>query len=272
MDNTLTELIQTYEIYDAHAHIFPEKISKKAVASIGNFYGYEMTGDGSSSALLQSGNEIGVKKYIVCSTATTPVQVESINRFIKSECDKHPEFIGFGSLHPDFEDVEGQVEYCMKSGLKGIKLHNDFQQFDIDDKRAYTLYEACRNKLCILFHIGDARYDYSAPARLKKIAEAFPDLTIIAAHFGGHQRWDECEILKGLENVFFDCSSSTYFLSPERTVELINLFGTDRIFFGVDFPMWNHKDELARIAALRLPDSVYRKLLSENLKSFLNIR
>ena len=268
MDDNLTEFIQKYEIYDAHAHVFPQKISKKAVASIGNFYGYEMTGDGSSSALIKSGSEIGVKKYVVCSTATTPAQVESINSFIKSECDKHSEFIGFGSLHPDFEDVEGQVDYCIKSGLKGIKLHNDFQQFNIDDKKAYKIYEACRKKLPILFHMGDARYDYSSPVRLKKIAEAFPDLMIIAAHFGGHRKWDECEILKGFENIFFDSSSSTYFLSKERTAELINSLGVERVFFGVDFPMWNHTDELSRIAALNLPDNVYRKLFSENLKNF----
>jgi protein-tyrosine phosphatase len=31
---------------------------------------------------------------VVCSAATTPAQVQIINNFIASECEKHPEFIG----------------------------------------------------------------------------------------------------------------------------------------------------------------------------------
>lgn len=39
------------------------------------------------------------KKYLVCSTATKPEQVQSINNFIAEKCKKYPEFFGFGSLH-----------------------------------------------------------------------------------------------------------------------------------------------------------------------------
>ena len=269
MKEETKEFIEEYEIYDIHAHIFPEKISKKAVASIGDFYGYEMKGkEGTSEDLIESGSKIGVKKYVVCSTATTPGQVESINAFITRERDNHPEFIGFGSLHPDYDDIEGQVKYCMENGLKGIKLHNDFQQFDIDDKKAYKIYEACRGKLPILFHMGDARYDYSSPLRLEKVAADFPDLKIVGAHFGGHRRWEECIVLKKYENVFFDTSSSLYFMPPKKAAELVNCFGTERMFFGVDFPMWDHEEELERYMAMGLTKEQNRKILSENAKNF----
>ena len=63
---------EDFEIIDAHSHIFPEKIVSKATAAIGDFYGLPMFGTGSGDNLIESGRKIGVKKYLVCSTATVP--------------------------------------------------------------------------------------------------------------------------------------------------------------------------------------------------------
>ncbi len=87
------------KIIDIHAHIYPEKIAKKAVESIGSFYGISMVGgNGTSENLIASGGKIGVEKYVVHSTATKPEQVESINNFICGECKLHGEFIGFATF------------------------------------------------------------------------------------------------------------------------------------------------------------------------------
>ena len=74
------------KIADAHTHIFPAKIAEKATASISKFYNVPMQFIGLSSHLLESGSRIGVGKYLVCSTATRPDQVLSINDFIAGEC------------------------------------------------------------------------------------------------------------------------------------------------------------------------------------------
>lgn len=273
MTEKLKDFINTYEICDAHGHIFPEKIADKAVSAIGNFYGIEMDSlGGRAKALIKSGKEIGVTHYLVCSTATTTHQVESINRFIADKCEKHSEFVGFGTLHPDYDDIEGQVNFCIENGIKGIKLHPDFQQFDIDDEKAFKIYEITEGRLPILFHTGDNRYDFSSPARLKTVAENFPKQIIFAAHFGGYRRWEDATInLAGLENVFFDTSSSLPFITAEYAKELISAFGTDRLFFGSDFPMWNHADELERFMNLGLSPEVNRKILSENFKNIFSL-
>lgn len=263
---------EQFEIVDAHTHIYPEKISQKASDTIGNFYGLKMFSRGSSAVLLQEGREIGVKKYLVCSAATSPLQVESINNFIMSEANEHPEFLPFGTMHPDFENIGDEVERMISIGLKGIKLHPDFQQFDIDDKKAYKIYEVAEGKLPILFHMGDNRYDYSSPLRLKKVLSDFPHLKAIAAHFGGYQRWDEAkELLCGNENVRFDTSSSLPIISVEKARELVSIYGVENLFFGTDFPMWNAKEELDRFFALGLSFEDNRKILSENFKEFFGI-
>lgn len=272
-NNKLKEFINSYEICDAHAHIFPEKIAEKAVESIGKFYDLPMfCGNGSANALVQSGSKINVTHYLVCSTATTLHQVESINHFIVDECKKNPEFVGFGTLHPDYEDVEGQVQFCIDNGLRGIKLHSDFQKFDIDDPRAYKIYEVCRGRLPVLLHMGDDRYDFSAPKRLKKVIDDMPDLVVFASHFGGYLRWDEAlEHLASAKNVYFDTSSSLAFISEEKARTLISAYGTEKLFFGCDFPMWKHTEELERFMNLNLTDEQNKAILTDNFKNFFGI-
>ena len=119
----------TGKIIDFHAHIFPEKVAAKAADSIGEFYGISMRHDGTVETLLESGGRIGVYKYLIHSTATRPDQVDVINNFVAENVRRNPDkLIGFGTLHKDMEDVDGEINRIISIGLSGIKLHPDFQQ------------------------------------------------------------------------------------------------------------------------------------------------
>lgn len=258
--------MENYRIIDAHAHIFPQKIAEKAVKSIGSFYDIPMDMEGVSEALIKSGGKIGVEKYLVCSTATKPEQVVPINDFIFEECRRHPEFIGFATLHPDMENMEEEVERILKRGYRGIKLHPDFQEFNIDSEKAMRMYALLEGKLTVLFHTGDARYEFSRPKRLAKVCEKYPDLKCIAAHFGGFQKWDEAFDVYENPNIYMDTSSSLFVIDKERVMKFLEKFGHERFFFGTDFPMWSHESELQRFLALELPKEVNRAILYDNFK------
>ena len=105
---------------------------------------------------------------------------------------KHPgRFIGVGTLHPDSADIKGDIEHLVSLGLKGVKLHPDIQGFKIDDYRCLKIYELCEeNRLPILMHTGDSRYDYSNPNRLLPVLKIYTELTVIGAHFGGWSIWE----------------------------------------------------------------------------------
>lgn len=262
------------EIINAHAHIYPEKIAKKATAAIGQFYDIDMqTSAGTAEKLIEDGKRAGIGRYVVHSVATTAHQVRSINDFIKKEMDEHPEFIGFMTLHPDLDEaeIEKEIERCMKSGFKGVKLHPDFQKFYIDGENAEKIYRAVGSKLPILLHMGDDRYEFSRPYRLANVAKKHAEVNFIAAHFGGYRCWDRIDSLKGLDNVYFDTCSSLAFIGAEKAKEIINLFGVDRFFFGTDFPMWNAELELARFNEIDLTDEEREKILAKNLKKLLKI-
>lgn len=261
-------------IIDAHAHIYPEKIAEKATKAIGDFYDIKMDmPEGTSDKLTEEGKAAGITRFIVHSVATKAAQVKAINDFIIGECEKHPEFIGFMTLHEDLsqEEINSEVKRCGAAGIKGIKLHPDFQKFYIDGENAKKMYNATEGLLPILFHTGDDRFDYSAPERLAAIAKEYKNMRFIGAHFGGYRRWGETDVYKGLDNVFFDTSSSLPFIGEETAAKLINKFGAERFFFGTDFPMWNAKEELARFEKISLSSSDKEKILYKNVKSFLRI-
>ncbi|MGI6199297.1 MAG: amidohydrolase family protein [Christensenellales bacterium] len=258
-------------IIDAHAHIFPEKIVRKAVVSIGDFYDIPMDGVGSSEDLLRSGGMIGVEKYIVHSVATKPSQVVSINSFIAQQMRLHPEFIGFATLHPYMDDLQAEVERAEQLGLRGIKLHPDFQAFHIDEPRAMALYRAIEGKLPLQIHMGDETRDFSEPVRLARVLDKFPDLTVIAAHFGGFSVWEDAkEYLVG-RDVYFDTSSSLFKLPAQEAEQIMHDHGMEKMLFGTDYPMWLHRQELERFMQLRLTEQQRRMVLYDNAAKLLGV-
>ena len=72
---------------------------------------------------------------------------------------------GLGALHPDSEDIEGDIADIISLGLKGVKMHPDFQKFNIDDKKCYKIYELCeQNNLPVLLHM-DRNQQYRSGGR-----------------------------------------------------------------------------------------------------------
>ncbi len=260
-----------YDIIDIHSHIFPDKIAEKAVDSIGSYYGVPMRRNGTVDGLLESGRNIGVSKYIIHSSATTVVQVKTINDYVSGVKDAHPEFVGFATLHPALEEIPAEVGRIISLGLKGLKLHPEFQHFNIDDDDMMPIYEAVEGKLPVLMHMGDQNMDSSSPARLARVLDRFPGLVVIAAHLGGYRMWDlSSDYLIG-RNVYMDTSSTLAFITPERAVDMIRRHGVEKMLFGSDYPMWDHSEELARFLALDLTEEERRAILSGNARKLLSL-
>ncbi len=200
-----------FKVIDSHCHIYPEKIASRAVAGTDGFYGTHAACDGTTQGLdriLENGRIDGC---LVHSVATTPHQVQSINSFIADAVKSHPgQFIGFGALHPESEDIKADFEHLLELGLKGVKIHPDIQGFKVDDYRCLTMYELCeKHGVPILIHTGDPRYDFSNPNRMKPILEIYTDLVVIGAHLGGWSLWDEAyRELSPFPNFYVDCSST----------------------------------------------------------------
>ncbi|MDR2530221.1 MAG: amidohydrolase family protein [Oscillospiraceae bacterium] len=270
-----------YEIINAHCHVYPAKIARKAAANIGLFYGYEVPefqgGDpGTLEALLYEGREAGLSGYCVSGAATSPAQVQPTNDSLllllhSPLLSPGESLFCFGTVHPEFNGVESELQRIQAAGALGIKLHPDCQRFNIDDRSAYTIYESAQAlRLPILMHLGDESHDFSDPRRLVKVCSDFPNLRFIAAHLGGYRDWQNGLLLRGLENVWFDTCSSQSILPPETAVNQIRAFGAERCFFGSDYPLWSVKPELEAFLKLGLSDRENELILALNFKRFIN--
>ncbi len=258
-----------YHVIDAHCHVYPESIALKAAHATGRFYdGLPTTCDGTVSALLQEGDEAGIDHFIVQSVATKPEQVRSINGFIAREVAAHPERLtGLGTLHPDSQDIAGDVAHLLELGLKGVKLHPDIQGFKLDDYRCLKIYDLLEGRVPLLLHTGDKRYDNSNPDRLLPILEIYQNMTVIGAHFGGYSIWEEAtERLHGIPNLYVDCSSTMFALDDETVVRMIRTYGAERVLFGTDYPMWSPAAELRHFMRLDLTEEERRAILHENAR------
>ena len=254
-------------VADIHTHIFPDNIARKASASIGSFYGQDIYHTASLDILMEQEQLAGISNFAVSSSATSPAQVLPLNEFIAGCAEKTPALVPFGSLFPTMDDWQQALEHVLELGIKGIKIHPDFQKVDINDPRAVPMYRAiAKAGLPVLFHMGDPRFDYSAPERLTDLIRQVPDLIAIAAHFGGWQAWDRSYAHILPENVFYDTSSSLMFLDKDRALDFLDKMGAKRFLFGSDFPMWTPKTELERFLALGLDEDTNDTILFRNFE------
>ena len=265
--------MKSYPIIDSHCHIYPDKIAEKASQSTGEFYHMPSRLDGRISTLIARGEAAGISHFVVQSVATTPKQVSSINRFIaEAVAGSGGRFTGLGTLHPDSTDIAAEVDEIIALGLRGVKLHPDIQAVAIDDPRMHRIYELCRGRLPILMHTGDHRFDYSNPNRMQPILAAYPDLTVIGAHFGGWSVWEDAVArLSAYPNLYVDCSSTLYAVTRERARELIDAYGVGRVLFGTDYPMWLPESEIELFMQIDLTEDERRDILSRNAAKLFGI-
>lgn len=257
---------------DFHCHVYPDVIAPKAADSIREFYHLgDDSMNGKTQTLLEYGTKAGVEKFVILPVAMRPSRTRHINDFILEQLEKEPRFYGYGTIHAGMENLCGEVEYIMEKGLRGLKMHPDSQVFAIDDPRLFPVYDMIGDRLPILFHMGDHRYDYSHPARLRKVLDLFPKLQVIAAHFGGYSMYDTAAELLYDKNCFFDVSSSLMFMEEGVAERYINHYGAERFVYGSDFPMWNPVKEMERFLRLKLTDAQKEQIAHITAESILGI-
>lgn len=257
---------------DLHAHIFPENIAAKVVNQLEGYYKMKWQGNGLLSDLLQSIDKAEVNRTVIFSSATKPTQVTAINDYISSLCARYKEFCGFGTMHPDVPDIEQEISRFSSLGLRGLKLHPDFQQFYIDEPRMDRIYRAVGSKMPILLHVGDENSDFSAPERLARVIDRMPEVVFIAAHFGGYCSWDAAKKhLLGKRNVYVDTSSCFHKISHAEGREMVRLHGADKVLFASDYPAKHALQAIEDVLKMELTEEENRLIFYKNAEKLLGI-
>ena len=239
-------------IIDFHAHCFAEHIACKAMpklaAGCGGAGGYS---DGTVAGLLASMDPAGIDACVVANIATNPRQQHAVNDFTISLLGE-PRFIPFGSVHPEAPDTVEELRRLAAAGIKGIKLHPDYQDFFPDEPRVFPIYrEAARLGLVTLFHagvdIGLCDPVHATPAHIARALPQFEGAPVVAAHFGGYLLW--LEVMEHLcgKDVYFDTSYCARKIPPPWAEQIVEAHGPGRILFGTDLPWSEPADEIALV-------------------------
>ena len=260
------------KFFDIHTHVYPDAIAQKATDSIKDFYNIGGAGmNGTTSMLLSRGKEAGIERFLILPVAVNPARVHSINDFIVQQLQLHPEFVGFGTVHAAMDGLMDETQRILDLGLRGIKMHPDTQAFSIDDPRLFPVYEHIAGRIPVILHMGDHRYDYSQPAKLRHVLEEFPKLEAIAAHFGGYTMYDIAyEELNGT-NCIFDVSSCMMFMEKGEAERYINLYGAERMAYGTDYPLWDPVTEVKRFLELDLTDDQFEQIAHKTAERLLKL-
>ncbi|XPV77357.1 MAG: amidohydrolase family protein [Desulfovibrio sp.] len=232
---------------DIHAHAFHPKIANKVVAQLHDHYGIPPVGDGTIEDLLARSKKADIDKVVIHTAATDPAQVIPANNWALELMEKHDEVISFGSMHPDYANIEQELDRIYARGIRGLKFHPDFQSFRMDDPKFYDLVEKLENRFTLMFHVGDVlppEQNPSCPIKLAALKEAFPKTTMIAAHLGGYRHWEwVIDSICGKE-IYIDTSSALPFIPQEHLDAIMKSHPREFVLFGSDYPLFDTSEEI----------------------------
>jgi predicted TIM-barrel fold metal-dependent hydrolase len=262
------------KIIDFHTHFFPDTLADHAVNSVVEICNGEIQShlDGRLSSLKVGMDSAGISQSITLPVATRPEHTASINPNLPLNDDR---IIPFGALHPD-ADFESDLDFLLSKGVKGVKLHPEYQGFYITDEKYKPFFDALsQSNLIVLFHAGydpgPFSRDHCTPADFKVLLSNFPKLNIVAAHLGGLAMWNDVEEHLVGKDLFLDTAAISSFISKEQFVRIARNHGVEKILFGSDSPWCSQQESIDFIIESGLKDFEIEIILSKNATALLEI-
>ena len=245
---------------DFHCHVFPDRLAGKALSKLERDYGgvCKPVSDGTVSGLLANMKKWRVDVSVSLPVITRPEHFRTVNEFAARMNVEIPQIEFFGGLHPATGDWRRDIDFIVSLGLKGIKLHPEYQDFTPSSPRLFPMYDyALSRGLILVFHAGADPAKgppcKSRPKDFAAIADAMKGGVIVAAHLGGNMQWDEVEEHLAGKNIYMDTSTGFAFYGKKRFLSIAKKHGAGKLLFASDSP-WSRADtEMEALLSLSAP-------------------
>lgn len=259
-------------IIDFHAHAFPDALAEKAIGQLEHGGGIKAFLDGKVSSLLASMDTAGIATSVICSIATKPEQFDPILKWSTQIASER--IVPMASIHPRDADPIGKARKVAEAGLRGIKLHPYYQDFNLDDPTLSPFFRVLDELgLIVVCHTGFdfafARDRRADPERIIRVLERAPGLRFVATHMGAWDDWDQVETHLLGKPITLDVSLSLELLGRERARTMILSHPPDRILFGTDSPWASQSETLRLLRGLELGQEQESMLLWKNARRLL---
>jgi predicted TIM-barrel fold metal-dependent hydrolase len=264
------------QMIDFHTHIFPDTLAEKAINNIamtsGNMLVYS---GGTKDCLIKSMNESNVEISVVLSIVTNERQMKKVNDFAISVNGHMGKIVSFGSVYPHSDSAISEIHSLKENGIKGVKLHPEYQDFYVDDDKYTAIYETLTSlNMITVFHAGmDNGFlnnERASAIRLKEVLKVLKSPAVFA-HMGGYMEWLQAEKhLVGTE-AYFDTSFCFSRIPLPIMNRMVKSHGCDKILFGSDTPWSTAQMERRLIDVLDICESDKENILHRNAKKLLEI-
>ena len=200
---------------------------------------------------------------------------------------RHPKrFAFFASVDPwKGPAAVVELERAVKElGAIGAKFHPSLQDFYPSDERHFPLWEkAAELGVPCLFHTGTSgigagapggqgiKLDPARPIHLDIVAARFPQLQLIAAHFGWPWFMECLALAMHKSNVFIELSGwAPGYLPPEVKREVSKRLNAQALF-GSDYPFISLDRWFEEFEALDLSEEARQRILVGNAADLLGL-
>jgi uncharacterized protein len=276
---------------DFHTHIFPPDIVQHREDFFGEDPAFRWLYDSpharlaTAEDLLQAMAEGGVAQAV---TFGFPWRAQRLmrrhNDYILEAQHRYPRhLIGFACVNALESGAAAEVERCLAAGCRGVGELAFYQEGLGDDMIAALrpIADLCQGYgVPLLLHanepVGHA-YPGKSPMQLGELynfIQAFPDLTLVLAHWGGGLFFFNLlkkEISAALKNVYFDTAASPYLYRPEIYRLAAEIIGPEKILFGSDYPLLSPSRYLKEMAQGGLAPEHQELMTGQNAVKLLGI-
>lgn len=209
----------------------------------------------------------GVDVAVVSAIAGRPAED---NEAAARACDSHSGRI-LGYINLDLTDLPGALTELERWGtdprFRGVKLHPANHVWFPFEPTYNTVYERIEAlSLPVLWHSGT--YPTSLPLQIATVAQRFPGMPCILAHFGLDLA-PECFPSAALApNIYVDITANPIVPLISTWLER---FGAGRLLWGSDHPLYRIAYELARVDALGVRPEEREAILAGNAKALFHL-
>jgi len=277
-------------LIDFHTHIVPPRVKENRDRYSGDplfrlLYGSPRTKLATAEDLLADMDKhevnMSVAQNIGWSSATLCAEtndyiMESVARFTGR-------LEGFGTVYLGSGDAAlREIERCTKGGMRGIgEMRLDSRVVDSENSSLMSEFAATivANGLILLVHSSEpVGHDYpgkgdSTPDILYRVVTRFPQLRLVAAHWGGGLPFYALmpEVKEALRNVLFDTAASPLLYDALIYREVIDILGVDKLLFGSDYPLVAPRRLVREIRSLGLPAETENPIMESNARRLLGL-
>jgi predicted TIM-barrel fold metal-dependent hydrolase len=262
-------------VIDFHTHVFPDALADKALSTLltGIENSFTPVNNATVSGLLKNMDAWNIDISVVQPVITKQSQMKKTNEWAISICSDR--IVSFGSIYPHTDNYKRDIDFVAGLGLKGLKFHAEYQNFNIDDEKMLKIYDYALSKDLIILHHAGVNPGMpmpfkSSPQQFAKIVDAMKGGVIIAAHLGGHAQWDDVEKYLTGKKIYLDTSMGFEYFSDDQFLRIVKNHGADKVLFASDSPWSSARTEMEHLKALPISESEKNNILGDNARRLLN--